>query len=353
MGVNAYYCKFCGRGHETHECTRYKTEESRKMIAKKKKMCHKCLVESPQNHLPEHKECPSNKTCLGWYSTEHHTVFCPARIEELKRFIFPPKIDGNLLTRFADTFEMDEKYVLATSSTMAQKFIPLKNIKVFDGLGDKCKKALKDSDSVFVITKHFWMNNNESKIFLQKQIMCKSSNVRLNENMKVAAEEILQIFSPITKKVTLENLNSEVTFSEIIEKVPNVEVFEIYNNSLKINDEKWVKDLLKFIKGKNLRKLHIYLDTVEFDIDALKEFITKKCSDNVVITIKYDSSLLEEEINNFVEKIGKHFFEEEYPSYRGKPFLKIRNARDYNCRYFALDTEPPAKKTRKRALQEK
>uniref|UniRef100_A0A914P995 Uncharacterized protein n=1 Tax=Panagrolaimus davidi TaxID=227884 RepID=A0A914P995_9BILA len=75
------HCYFCEERHRPIECTKYKTAKSREMVAKKKKICHLCFVKSDRIHLHENKECPTNETCFSSYSTDHHSVFCPARIE--------------------------------------------------------------------------------------------------------------------------------------------------------------------------------------------------------------------------------------------------------------------------------
>uniref|UniRef100_A0A914QJJ3 Uncharacterized protein n=1 Tax=Panagrolaimus davidi TaxID=227884 RepID=A0A914QJJ3_9BILA len=158
------------------------------------------------------------------------------------------------------------------------------------------------------------------------------------------------MFSSITKVVSIGTIASEVTFSDIIEKVPNIEVFKTENKSLKVNGETWLKDLMKFKKGKNFQELCIHLDTIEFDIELLKEFILTKCINDVSIEINYQSSIPKTVINSFVDKIGKIFFEEQRPSFRREPHIKIYNGR-YN-RYFILDNEKPAptRATRKRKL---
>uniref|UniRef100_A0A914QZ17 Uncharacterized protein n=1 Tax=Panagrolaimus davidi TaxID=227884 RepID=A0A914QZ17_9BILA len=158
------------------------------------------------------------------------------------------------------------------------------------------------------------------------------------------------MFSQITKIISTEKLEAEVTLSDIIEKVPNIEVFETKDSSLKANGGTWIKGLMTFKKGKNFRKLCIHLDTIEFDIEILKEFILTKCVHNVLIELNYQSSIPKTVINSFVDKVGKVFFEEQRPSVRREPHIKIYNGR-YN-RYFTLDIgkSAPTKAIRKRKL---
>uniref|UniRef100_A0A914RBZ7 DUF38 domain-containing protein n=1 Tax=Panagrolaimus davidi TaxID=227884 RepID=A0A914RBZ7_9BILA len=310
-------------------------------------MCHLCFVKSDKIHLPENKECPTNETCFSWHSTDHHSVFCPARIEELKKGIFLPKIDDNLLARFVETLEIDEKYLLATSSALAQNIIPLKEIKVVDEIRER-HQSLKDyEDSTFVVTLKLSFDNYDVvRKLLKKEIICKSRYVNLF-NPKIPAERFLQMLSTITKEVSLFKIESEVTFSDIIQKVPNIEVFEIRDKCLKVNGETWLKDLMKFKKGKNFRELCIHLDTIEFDIEILKEFILTKCVNNVLISIFYDTGLSKERIDNFVDKIGKVFIEEQCLNFGCQPHIKINGGR--YSRYFTLDIETTAQKaTRKR-----
>uniref|UniRef100_A0A914PQB8 Uncharacterized protein n=1 Tax=Panagrolaimus davidi TaxID=227884 RepID=A0A914PQB8_9BILA len=152
------------------------------------------------------------------------------------------------------------------------------------------------------------------------------------------------MFSPITKVIITEKFESEVTFSDIIKRVPNIEVFKTENNCLKVNGETWIKDLIKFKKGKNFRELCIYLDIIEFDIEILKEFILTKCVHNVLISIFYDTSLSKVGIKNFIDKIGNGFFEEECQSFRRKPHISIYG------RNFTLDIEQPKRANRKRKI---
>uniref|UniRef100_A0A914PWF1 FTH domain-containing protein n=1 Tax=Panagrolaimus davidi TaxID=227884 RepID=A0A914PWF1_9BILA len=160
------------------------------------------------------------------------------------------------------------------------------------------------------------------------------------------------MFSPTTKVISTEKLESEVTFSDIIEKVPNIEVFEIKDCTLKVNGETWIKDLMKFKNVKNFRKLCILLDTIEFDIELLKEFILTKCVHNVLIEISYQPSIPKTVFHSFVDKIGKIFFEKQYTSFRHEPHIKIYDGRS-SSRYFILDIEKsaPTKATRKRKLE--
>uniref|UniRef100_A0A914PI18 Uncharacterized protein n=1 Tax=Panagrolaimus davidi TaxID=227884 RepID=A0A914PI18_9BILA len=338
------WCYYCEKRHRQAECKRYKTEKSREMVAKKKNMCHLCFVKSDKIHSPENKECPTNETCFSWYSTDHHSVFCPTRIEELKKGIFLPKIDDNLLARFVETLEIDEKYLLATSSDLAQNIVPLKEIKIVDKIRKRHESLEDYESSTFVVTSYLWIRQDDMiKKFLKEQIICKSRYVILS-NFGIPAKQFLQMFSSITKEISLYETESEVTFSDIIKRVPNIEVFEIRNSNLKANGETWIKDLMKFKKGKNFRELCISLNTIEFDIEILKEFILTKCVHNVLITIFYDANLSVVGINNFIDKIGNGFFEEEPQSFRRKPHILIYG------RNFTLDIEQPKRANRKRKI---
>uniref|UniRef100_A0A914P9H4 Uncharacterized protein n=1 Tax=Panagrolaimus davidi TaxID=227884 RepID=A0A914P9H4_9BILA len=75
-------CQFCDEwNHKSKECKKYPTDRTRKVIADKKKFCRFCFIKSDKLHLPNTKECPTNEKCIGWYSTEHHAVFCPERVK--------------------------------------------------------------------------------------------------------------------------------------------------------------------------------------------------------------------------------------------------------------------------------
>uniref|UniRef100_A0A914P554 DUF38 domain-containing protein n=1 Tax=Panagrolaimus davidi TaxID=227884 RepID=A0A914P554_9BILA len=317
------HCKFCdSETHGSNNCDKYISDESRKEIADKNKFCRFCFVISLNEHLKEENECKSNESCMKWNSTEHHAIFCPERFKALHLFI--PKIDENLLPRFLDIFDFDEKRLFALSSP-TNDLLPLKQIIIMDSFSSK--KITKVSTSETTVLNHLMdfigYDIEKDKLILNamnsKILICFPRMIFIRDS-KLSSEMLLQILSPCTKGFNFHgsNCNPNISFSEIIQKAPNLEYVSIINfeRNIQIGNE-WINELLKYSKRKNFQFLRIKLDTIEeFDIEKLKKFVKTKCSKDVTISINYNQKLINGEddgkeewkkLDQFSQKLLKHF----------------------------------------------
>uniref|UniRef100_A0A914RCE5 Uncharacterized protein n=1 Tax=Panagrolaimus davidi TaxID=227884 RepID=A0A914RCE5_9BILA len=316
-------CNFCdSETHESKNCDKYISDESRKEIADKNKFCCFCFVESKFEHLKKEKGCKSNENCIERNSIEHHTIFCPERIKAFKLFV--PPINENLLPRFLDIFDFDEKYFLALSSP-TKDLLPLKQIKIMDSFS--IKKITKFSTfETTVLNNSMTLNEYDiekdkliSFAINSKILICFPRIISIG-NSKLSSQMILQLLSPCTKKFSFldSSCNPNISFSEIIQKSPNLKFILVYDfeRNIQIGNE-WINDLLKYSKCKNFQFLGIKLDEVEeFDIEKLKEFVKTKCSKNVTISINYNQELINGEddgkeewkkLDQVSQKLLKHF----------------------------------------------
>uniref|UniRef100_A0A914PVZ0 Uncharacterized protein n=1 Tax=Panagrolaimus davidi TaxID=227884 RepID=A0A914PVZ0_9BILA len=316
-------CNFCdSETHGTKNCDKYISDESKKEIAEKNKFCRFCFVESKNEHLKGENECKSNENCVEWNSTQHHTIFCPERFKAFKLFI--PQIDKNLLPRFLDIFDFDEKHLLKLALP-TKDLHPLKQIKIMDLFSTK--KITKFSTSKTTVLNDvmnlYGYDIEKDKLIFNainsKILICFPRIINIHGS-KLSSQMILQILSPCTKKFTSydSTCNPSISFSEIIQKSPNLEFFSIkdFKRNIQIGNE-WINDLLKYSKSKNFQYLRIKLDTIEeIDIEKLKEFVKTKCSKDVTISINYNQELVMdkddakeewEKLTQVRQKLLKHF----------------------------------------------
>uniref|UniRef100_A0AC34G4G6 Uncharacterized protein n=1 Tax=Panagrolaimus sp. ES5 TaxID=591445 RepID=A0AC34G4G6_9BILA len=294
-------CLFCdAHWHESDECSKYKTDVARRKRPNSNRFCFSCRVESAVAHLPEDKKCKLNDKCIGWFSIEHHKVFCAERIKAMNLFL--PKIDHNLLKRFSEMFDLDEKYLMATSSPTASDLIPLKSIKIWQEFDDET--GITGLNIVAGLMRLYEMDTDKNKKLFDsiysKNLICLSRELYIYD-ADITSEIILQMLSPYTKffELHVSLITPNITFSEVIKNAPNLEViiFNIYSTEGNIICGKtWLIDLLKYKNGKNFVKLDIYLDILELDIETLVQFVKTKCMKTVNLEIRFDRDLVGEEV---------------------------------------------------------
>uniref|UniRef100_A0AC34FJB6 Uncharacterized protein n=1 Tax=Panagrolaimus sp. ES5 TaxID=591445 RepID=A0AC34FJB6_9BILA len=92
---------------------------------------------------------------------------------------------------------------------------------------------------------------------------------------ELRGEEFIQLLAPWIKTLDLWKLticSKAVTFSEMVEKIPNIEEITIYESTITINDQ-WLNDFMKFKKGNNFKSLIIRHIERDFDVESLITFI--------------------------------------------------------------------------------
>uniref|UniRef100_A0AC34FU27 DUF38 domain-containing protein n=1 Tax=Panagrolaimus sp. ES5 TaxID=591445 RepID=A0AC34FU27_9BILA len=282
-------CLFCNSEyHHTPKCEEYETMEERTEIAKTKNFCLSCFAKSASPHSVG-KECKNDETCGGWYSTEHHTLFCPKRFKE---------------------------------SWDYGRHRSFKNLLV-------------------VVHSLRLQGSNETVVYAAinaKVIICKARIVQLR-NIKIPSKDLTKVVTIYTKELIIQNIKSDITFTEMIKLAPNIEVFEILDASLKIDEKTWIDDLLKYKKGKNFRQLSLCLHGIEFNLEMLKKFIMTKSVNDVKIKIKYESTELRQNLNEFINKNSKHLTEQFRPVNEPNVILGFDSINDYRSFKFNIQNE--------------
>uniref|UniRef100_A0A914PBP3 Uncharacterized protein n=1 Tax=Panagrolaimus davidi TaxID=227884 RepID=A0A914PBP3_9BILA len=253
-----------------------------------------------QNYLSinECKQCKYDKSscthgqpiakCFSCFSRHHYAFLCPLRNTNAPKW-FVPKIDKNLFTRFFKTFDPLEQYSIVISAPETLSFISLKKIRVQPKiLINRCAKSPND-DTVLVIydevrllpilfKDHKIVFDSSSDAYLnfteavsKKQLFIKARKTIL-ENSILSHELFSLLLSPITKvlhcyKLTL---TSNITFAEILQKMPNLEDLSLLDTNIEIGNE-WVEDLK--IYGKNIVKLKIEINDYNFNVKELAKII--------------------------------------------------------------------------------
>uniref|UniRef100_A0A914P865 CCHC-type domain-containing protein n=1 Tax=Panagrolaimus davidi TaxID=227884 RepID=A0A914P865_9BILA len=302
-------CYFCGEwNHESKECKKYPTDKDRKIIADKKKFCRFCFIKSDKIHLRNRKKCPTNEKCIGWYSTEHHAVFCPERVKGMAQNLFFPKIDQNLWQRFIQTFNIEEQFSFGLSSQNAQKYGSLKNIKLTNSFFDEDGEPLT-SDDIIVVTRYLGIYDRNKEIVFNeitsKKVFFKVRNLNIGI-LKISGQELSQLIGSYTKKLTIEKISKNITFAEIIKNAPNIEVLHICHNNWISKQATWLEDLYKYKEGKNFRELWINSNNI-FDVETLKKFVETKSINQVFIRIRYENREKQKEYHQFADKMSKLF----------------------------------------------
>uniref|UniRef100_A0A914NZK8 Uncharacterized protein n=1 Tax=Panagrolaimus davidi TaxID=227884 RepID=A0A914NZK8_9BILA len=324
------------------------------MIADKKKFCRFCFIKSDKIHLPDIKECLTNKKCIGWYSTNHHAVFCPERINGMAQNLFLPKINQNLWRRFIETFDLEEQFSFGLSSQDAQKYVPLKNIKLTDSFFDGNKKFLTSDDIIVVIRNLGIDDTNKELIF--KEITSKKAFWKVKilkiDTLNISVQELSQIIGSYTKEISIEKISPNITFAEIVKNTPNIEVLKIFHKTWISKQTTWLEDLYKYKEGKNFRELKIHWNNIEFDIETLKKFVETKSVSGVIIKIRYDNREKRKAFHQFTDKMSELFIKRNDPYYDETPYINLEfdGLGDFKC--FTLDMNkndgPPLKKRKKK-----
>uniref|UniRef100_A0A914PP96 Uncharacterized protein n=1 Tax=Panagrolaimus davidi TaxID=227884 RepID=A0A914PP96_9BILA len=231
--------------------------------------------------------CAEITKCFSCFSRHHRTFLCPVRNTTPKWFV--PKIDKNLLTRFFKTFDPLEQYSIVISNPETLDFMGLKKIQVKPKiLINRCAKfsnngtvvvidgeviiqplPYKDHKIVFDSNEDAYLNFFEA--VSKKQLFIKAERVEL-ENAILSLEFFSYLLSPITKvlhcyKLTL---TSNITFAEILKKLPNLEELTILDTNVEMGNE-WVEDLK--IYGKNIIKINIEINNCNFNAKELAKII--------------------------------------------------------------------------------
>uniref|UniRef100_A0AC34FX92 Uncharacterized protein n=1 Tax=Panagrolaimus sp. ES5 TaxID=591445 RepID=A0AC34FX92_9BILA len=314
-------CLFCDDTvHESNNCEKYKTDEEKRKRPNANRFCFTCRADSAVAHLPEDKKCKINESCIGWFSNEHHKFFCPERIKALSLTkYFVPKINQNLLKRFSEMMELDETYLMATSSATASKLIPLKPVKIWKEYDDE--REITDLNFFNGFMDFVGTNMDENKKLLDsiysKNLIFLPRDIFVLEST-LTSEIILQMLSPYMKILQLYNssITPNIAFSEIIKNAPNLEVMSLEVDPLDgsiVYGKTWLKDLLEYKNGKNFRELYVTLDTVELDVESLVEFVKTKCTKNAKIDVRFDRVFATEEVgadeafNVIKQKLAAYF----------------------------------------------
>uniref|UniRef100_A0A914P383 Uncharacterized protein n=1 Tax=Panagrolaimus davidi TaxID=227884 RepID=A0A914P383_9BILA len=212
-------CQFCGEWiHESNECKKYATDKDRKIIADKKKFCRFCFIKSDKIHLPYTKECPTNDKCIGWYSTDHHAVFCPERVKAMAKKLFLPKIDEDLFQRFIETFEIEEQFAFGLSSLKAQKYAALKNIKLSD------RFYIGDSNSISLET---FLNLHEILAVTQTLYIFDPKNCP----RMIASKNITKSVNGVIIKIRYENREKQEEFHRFADKMSKIFIEKRYRDN--------------------------------------------------------------------------------------------------------------------------
>uniref|UniRef100_A0A914PAN3 Uncharacterized protein n=1 Tax=Panagrolaimus davidi TaxID=227884 RepID=A0A914PAN3_9BILA len=323
------------------------------MIADKKKFCRFCFIKYDKIHLKNKKKCPSNDKCVGWYSTDHHAVFCSERVKGMARNLFLPKIDQNLLQRFIETFDIEEQFSFGLSSQNAQKYVSLKNIKLTKSFSDgneDTKKPLTSDDIIVVIcTLGIYSTNKKEIVFKEITSMKAFWKVRILHigTLDLSVHELSQLIGSYTKKIIIVKISSNIAFAEIIRNVPNIEILTVFDKSWISKQTTWLEDLYKYKEGKNFRELLIHLNNIEFDAETLKKFVKTKSINGVIIKIRYENRKKQKAFRQFVDKMSEVFIRkyDEFSHIR----LEFEGIRDYKSFYFKHEkNEGPLLKKRKK-----
>uniref|UniRef100_A0AC35G5H9 Uncharacterized protein n=1 Tax=Panagrolaimus sp. PS1159 TaxID=55785 RepID=A0AC35G5H9_9BILA len=275
------------------------SDRARKDIAMKNNFCRFCFLQSTVPHLPKDKKCKSNENCFGWFSTEHHKLFCVERIKAFKVFI--PKIDHNLLQRFVDTFDPDEKYTFVLTSPSHSNIITLDYINVMSSFNSDKFNGFSASPIVLVNTYMKLIRTDSEK----EQKLCSSINAKTLiclpkvlhiDFTKLPGNVILQMLSHHTKDFRLydsHNSNSQISFSDIIKKAPNLQKITIFWTTIVIFENSWLKDLMKFKIGKNIKQLRVILDAIELNVEDLVEVVKNRCIEIIEIDIRFNKNKMQ------------------------------------------------------------
>uniref|UniRef100_A0A914PQB5 Uncharacterized protein n=1 Tax=Panagrolaimus davidi TaxID=227884 RepID=A0A914PQB5_9BILA len=105
----------------------------------------------------------------------------------------------------------------------------------------------------------------------RKQLFIKARKADLT-NAILSLEFFSYLLSPITKVLNCYKLTltSNITFTEILKKLPNLEDLSFMDTNVDIRNE-WVEDLK--IYGKNIIKLKIETNSFNFNAKELAEII--------------------------------------------------------------------------------
>uniref|UniRef100_A0A914P4Q8 F-box domain-containing protein n=1 Tax=Panagrolaimus davidi TaxID=227884 RepID=A0A914P4Q8_9BILA len=336
-------CYFCrSSNHESKECKKYVNNGARKIIADKKKFCRFCFIKFNKIHLRNRKKCPTNEKCVGWYSSDHHIAFCPERVKGMAHNLFLPKIDQNLLQRFVQTFDLEEQFAFGLSSQDAQKYVPLKNIKLtysFFDWDEVSKKPLTSDDVIAVIRKLGIYDENKEIIFEEitsKKVFWKVRTLKI-DFLNISVQELSQLIGSYTKKIEIKKISSNITFAEIVKNAPNIEILNIFHNTWISNQTTWLEDLYKYKEGKNFRELWVRLNNIEFDAETLKKFVETKSINQVFIRFEYQNRKKRKAYHQFVDKMSKLFIEDKSPKDKEIPFIVLQCDGIRDHKLFILD----------------
>uniref|UniRef100_A0AC34FDK2 DUF38 domain-containing protein n=1 Tax=Panagrolaimus sp. ES5 TaxID=591445 RepID=A0AC34FDK2_9BILA len=243
------------------------------------------------------------------------------------------------MKRFSEILDFDEKYLLATSSPTASELISLKPTKIWKKFVDERKIT-----GLNVVTGSMHLDEidmeNDKKFFdavISKNLICLSRELYIYDaditsemilqmlspelyiyDADITFEMILQMLSPCAKvfEVYDSSITPKLTFSDIIKKAPNLEVFSFQvdpSSGTVVYGNTWLKDLLKYKNGKNFVKLDICLDILELDVESLVEFVKTKCMKTTELEIRFNPDLLTEEdgedeaLNGIKQKLAEYF----------------------------------------------
>uniref|UniRef100_A0A914PUF6 DUF38 domain-containing protein n=1 Tax=Panagrolaimus davidi TaxID=227884 RepID=A0A914PUF6_9BILA len=151
--------------------------------------------------------------------------------------------------------------------------------------------------------------------------------------LNISVQELSQIIGSYTKEISIEKMNSEITFAEIIRNAPNIEVLKIFHNTWISKQTTWLEDLYKYKEGKNFRELLIYLNNIEFDIETLEKFVKTKSINQVFIRIRYENKEKQKAYHQFVDKMSKSFNSSPDDDGISNIRLEFDGIKDYKCFY--------------------
>uniref|UniRef100_A0AC35GPQ7 Uncharacterized protein n=1 Tax=Panagrolaimus sp. PS1159 TaxID=55785 RepID=A0AC35GPQ7_9BILA len=236
-----------------------------------------CCIEIDEgDHLPN-KKCKKNKNCPGYFSTEHHAIFCSKRLEG-SNFFFP-RIDYDLIPRFLEIVSIEEKFIMILSSPIAERFIKFNPIKIEPEFLNTDDDDLLESDDIVIFNDEMTLqksNLTKDEAFFDslnaKIFLCFARRIEISES-QLSAHAVLLLLSTYTRHFNFYETTCEpnLSFSDIIKTAPNLETIEIDGNI--IFEKTWIEDFLKYKIGKNFYFLNIKLDILELDVINLVEFV--------------------------------------------------------------------------------
>uniref|UniRef100_A0A914PNW2 Uncharacterized protein n=1 Tax=Panagrolaimus davidi TaxID=227884 RepID=A0A914PNW2_9BILA len=182
--------------------------------------------------------------------------------EEICKNLFVPKIDGYLLSRFLQMFEILEHYSIALSSPEALKFVQLKPLFISKDMTVCYKRYFLPNfkNSNVLITNTFnisdlntrFPNGFHERIFTSialKTLVIKAKVIVLYST-EMCLSSFLLLLSPKIVELRIDHvkITPNPTVSSFISQIPNLETLHLIYADIKY-DKNWIIVLLKNCKA--------------------------------------------------------------------------------------------------------